>query len=74
MNKAKVWHLKTAMNNTHCMLIVPDFRGNCIAVIALAVHSVSRSIKLKFMNVTKFSLAGEEKKATTFSLEKMAML
>lgn len=52
------------------MLVVPDFRGNCIAVIAVAAHSVSRWIKLKFMNVMKFSLAGEEKKATTFSLKK----
>lgn len=70
VNKAKVWHLKFAINKTHCMLVVPDFGGNCIAVIALAAHSVSRSIRLKFMNVTKFSLAGEKKNATTFSLKK----
>lgn len=57
----------------HCMLIVPDFRRSCIALIALAAHAVRRLMKLKFMNVMKFSLAGKKKKSA-FSLKKMAML
>lgn len=55
------------------MLIVPDFRRSCIALIALAAHAVRRLMKLKFMNVMKFSLAGKKKKSA-FSLKKMAML
>lgn len=52
------------------MLVVSDFRRNCIALTALVAHSVSRWMKLKFMNVMKFSLAEGEKKATAFSLKK----